>query len=173
MNRSLQIINCIGVLVLAGLCVFQWRVNRQLNLEINALEKTRFEHVAKLEDQENALKASTGDLESFRQYLTRANLALKETETRLTTAERNMAQVASERDQLKVSVTNWAAAVTARDGQLKKMDDQLRALADDRNGAVVKFNELAEKYNGVVKDLNDRTRQFNELAEKFKSAAKE
>jgi hypothetical protein len=31
----------------------------------------------------------------------------------------------------------------------------VRQLAADRNDAVRKFNELAEKYNAVVKDLNE------------------
>jgi ABC-type transporter Mla subunit MlaD len=67
-----------------------------------------------------------------------------------------------ERDQLRISVTNWADAVAARDEQLEEAAGQLARLGADRNDAVTRFNELAEKHNEVIHELNDRTRQFNE-----------
>ena len=155
MNRSLQYCNLAGVLVLMILCALQWRVNRQANLAVSALEKTRLEQAAELEDQNKRIKGYAADLDGFREQLARASSALKETETKLGTAERQALQLGAERDQLRMSVTNWAAAVRARDEQLKGANDHLRKLADDRDEAVVRFNELAERYNAVVKDFND------------------
>ena len=115
MNRILHWFNLAGVLALAVLCVLQWRMNRQLNLDLNTVEKTRQQQAARLHDQEKRLKGGASDLDGFREQLTRATSALKETETKLATLEGQVKQLTNERDQLKTSVTNWAAAVAARD----------------------------------------------------------
>lgn len=187
MNRFLQWFNLAGVLALAVLCVLQWRMNRQLNLDLNAAEKTRQQQAARLDEQEKRLKGGASDLDGFREQLTRATTSLKETETKLAALDRQVKQLTNERDQLKTSVTNWAAAVSARDAQLKQAGTDLKKLAEDRNAAVLKFNELAAKQNELVKELeritedrntmvdglNKRTREFNALVEKYNTLAKQ
>src|SRR5687767_12487479 len=101
MNRSLQYLNFLGILALAVLCVVQWRMNRRVNLEASALEKTRLEQAARLEDQDNTIKGYAADLDGFREQLARASLDLKETEASLAAAQREIRQLNSERDQLR------------------------------------------------------------------------
>ena len=50
---------------------------------------------------------------------------------KLRMAGRDVRQLTSERDQLKTSVTNWAAAVTVRDERLKEADARFRRLSDE------------------------------------------
>jgi chromosome segregation ATPase len=187
MNRFLHWFNLAGVLALALLCVLQWRMNRQLNLDLNAAAKARQQQAARLDDQEKHLKGGASDLDGFREQLTRATASLKETELKLAALDRQVKQLTNERDQLKTSVTNWAAAVTARDTQLRQAGADLKKLADDRNAAVLKFNEVATKQNDLVKELerrtkehnavvetlNQRTREFNALVEKYNTLAKQ
>jgi chromosome segregation ATPase len=155
MNRSMPLINLLGVLLLAGLCIAQWQVNRRANLQLIELDRANQAQRVEMAEQEKTIKGQAADLDSFRQQLIRAHTTLKETETRLATTEKEVRQVSLERDQLRVSVTNWAAAVTARDEKLKGANEELQKLAIDRNEVVGKFNELAENYNSVVKDLNE------------------
>jgi chromosome segregation ATPase len=155
MNRRLQYLNLFGVLALAGLCVFQWRMNRQLNLETNRLEKTRIEQTAQIEEQSKKLKGTTDDLETFREQLTRANLSLKEQTDKSAASETQIEILTLERDELKKSLAKWTNAVAERDRQLKESNTQIQKLADDLNAAVVKHNQLATNYNAVVKDLNE------------------
>ncbi len=187
MNRFLQWFNLLGVLALAGLCAMQWQMNRQLNLDLNAAEKVRQRQTTRLDEQAKLLKGGASDLDGFREQLTRATKSLAETETKLTAVERQVQQLTNERDQLKTSVTGWAAAVTARDDQLKQAGADLKKLAEDRNASVLKFNELAGKQNELVKELervtkdrnsivdelNKRTREFNTLVEKYNTLAKQ
>jgi uncharacterized coiled-coil DUF342 family protein len=151
-NRFLQYCNLVGVVALAALCVVQWRANRQAWLQVGGLEQTRLEQAAKLAEQDKALKGCAADLDNFRDQLSRVHGALKETEAGLAVSERRSRQLTSECDQLKTSLTNWVAAVSAREEQLKKANEQVQKLADARNETVVKFNELAEKYNALTKD---------------------
>ncbi len=155
MNRALPLLNLLGVLLLAGLCVVQWRDNRRLNLEAADLTRIRHEQAAKLEEQTKTITGLSADLDSFRTRLKDASEMVKVTDTKLRPLDREVRQLALERERLKASITNWSAAVTARDERLKEFADQAQELAAARNEAVTKFNELAEKHNAVVKDLNE------------------
>ena len=186
MNRFLQWFNLAGVVALAVLCVLQWRANRQLNLDLNAAEQTRQQHAARLDEQAKRLTGGASDLDGFREQLIRATTKLKQAETNLLALEQPVKQLTNERDQLKTSVTNWAAAVAARDAQLKQAGADVQKLAADRNAAVLKFNEVATQQNSLVKELerrsrehlavveelNKRTREFNALVEKYNALAK-
>jgi chromosome segregation ATPase len=155
MNRVLQVLNLVGVLALAALCVLQWRANRAVNLEATGLEKIRLDQAARLAEQEKSLKGLTADLDAFRDQLGATHENLRAAEAKVATLERDTRQLTAERDQLKAAVEKWAEAVAARDARLAELDRQVRQLAADRNDAVRQFNELAEKYNAVVKDLNE------------------
>jgi chromosome segregation ATPase len=170
-TRALQYINLGGVLLLAGICVFQWQINREVNLEANRLEKTRIEQVRRLEDQEKAIKGCAEDLDAFREQLQKTSHSLKEAETKSRDLEHSLALANADRDQLKESVARWTEAVSLRDEALAKAREQIQTLADNRNAAVERFNELAEKYNTVVADLNKRTEDLNALVERYNKLA--
>jgi len=162
MTRILTIFNLVGVIVLAGLCAAQWKVNRQVNQEAIASEQVRIAQVGKLADDNRTIAGYAADLEELRQRLTASEAALKETGDKLADktvefnhlqAERD--QIAAERDELKGALEKWIVAVAARDAALKQADEQIAKVVADRNTAVMQFNDLARKYNGIVKELND------------------
>jgi chromosome segregation ATPase len=156
MNRFLQYANLTGVVALAVLCVLQWSANRRLNVEAGSLEKTRLKLAAEVGQQQKELTGRAADLDHFREQLARTSLALKETETKLASAGRELARLEAERTQLKVGATNWAAAVAARDERLKEGNERLRQLGEDLNASIRKYNELAEANGKLVKDWNDQ-----------------
>ena len=172
MNKALQYFNLCGVVVLAVLCARQWQTNRHLNHEINRLEKVRLEQSARNDEQRRQIEGYSTDLDSFREQLARVNASVGASHGRLGAAEKEIAQLSAERDLLKSSVTNWAEAVSIRDARLKENHEQLQKLADDRNEAVTKFNDLAAKYNAAVNDLNGRTKEFNALVDKYNAVVK-
>lgn len=167
MNRFLQYANLIGVAALAVLCAVQWSANRRVNLEARGLEKARLELTAKVDQQAKDIKGQAADLDTFREQLSFATRSLKEAELKLAKAGREIGQLEIEREQLKTSVTNWAAAVAARDERLKEVSTQLQKLAVERNETVARFNELAMKHEQAVTALNERTKQYNELVTRF------
>jgi len=162
MNRTLTWLNLLGVLALAVLCAAQWRANRAANLEITRLERVRLEQAGKLEESQQALAGMTADLEQFRALLGRVTTGARAAEGKLSLVQDQVDQLTVEREQLKHSVTNWAAAVEARDAQLKEANRRLQELSDELNAAILKFNELATNHNAVVQ-------RYNDLAEKVRA----
>lgn len=154
MNRFLQFANLFGVVALAILCGLQWHANRQLNLELGRVRRTHLAQEARLTEREASLQGYVADLDEFRQQLARGGDRLKETEGRAAAVERELRQLTLERGQLRVSVTNWAAAVAVRDERLKAVQERLSQVARERDAAILKFNELAAKYNTAVKELD-------------------
>lgn len=147
MNRRLQYANLAGVLALAILCVVQWQRDRGLNLERNRLEKARIEDAAVIRDREKTVRGLTSDLALFKEQISTTRSELGETLDRLRQVESDNTNLATERDQLKESLTNWMAAVSIRDQRINEANQRIQGLAEELNRSIRKFNELAAHYN--------------------------
>lgn len=163
MNKILQILNFLGVLVLVWLCTFQWKDNGRLHAAGEDLERTRQEQAAKIAEQEKALQGYQADVDDLREKLSKSDANLKQTQGKLATetTERNQIaaardQLTAERDQLKAAIEKWSAAVAQRDEVIKGAGEQVQKSQAERNEAVTRFNDLVTKYNATVKDLESR-----------------
>lgn len=156
MNRVFAVFNLLGIIVLCVLCAVQWQVNSRVNVRANSLEDIRRQQSAKLEDDDKTIRAYSSDLEDFRQRLSLSETQLKDLDEKLAheIAERN--QVAAERDDLKIGLAKWMAALAERDKTINQARDQLQRLAGERNDAVQRLNDLTDKYNALVKQWNDQ-----------------
>lgn len=154
MNRFLERVNLVGVVALAGVCVFQWRINRDVNTEVIHLQKTQQEQSAEIGEQEKTIAGQVADLETFRSQLIGAKADEKETRAKLTASERANRQLSAEAEQLKASLTNWVAAVKERDKQLEHTMTDLKSVIESRDDAIEKYNALAKTHNQLVADVN-------------------
>lgn len=170
MNRSLTWINLAGVVALAVLCAFQWRANRALNLDVNALQKTGQTQAARISEQDKNLAGLAADLEGFRRQIARAHAELRNTAGKLHASESAVAELNAEREQLQASVTRWTEAVQVRDERIAEANDRIREVGGRLQDAVEKFNELAGRYNERMQQLNDLTTRYNEIVEQLNQA---
>lgn len=143
MNRSLTIFNLLGVLAVATLCITQWRTNSRLDAQVQALNKTCSDQQNKIAGQTETIKEDAADLEDLRQRLVLAEDQLADTQQEL--ALRN-----AEYEQLRSTLKKWIQAVADRDAALKQAGVVIQKIAQERNDAIQKFNDLAAKYNAVV-----------------------
>ena len=171
--KALHLINSVGILVVTGLCVVQWRVDQRLTGEVASLESKR-------RQQDGVVTEQTGQLERLRTELTvvqeRFNGAsgrIEKAESSLAEAQQQVRLASSERDQLKDSVTHWMSAVTQRDERIKEGNTQIRKLADDLTASVTKFNQLATNYIVTVLQLNEVVTNRNDLATRYDSLVEE
>ena len=170
MSRLLTRLNLAGVAALAVLCVVQWRTNRSLNLDVNALQKSGQIQSAKITEQEKNLQGLSADLENFRGQLTRATTESRETSAKLQTCERDNAQLTSERDQLKASIANWADAVHIRDERIGEANQRLHEIGERLRDGADRFNQLAKRYNDTVKQLDELTVKYNAVVTQLNEA---
>lgn len=169
MNRILQVLNFIGILILVGLCTVQWKDNGRLNAQGEDLERTRDEQAAKIADQDKTIKGLNSDLDDVRGKLATSDAALKETQGKLTAALTERDHLTAQRDQLTADVNaykanqeKWEAAVKERNDRIARDADEIKQDVErvkdaeaKRNDAVNQYNDLVNKYNAVVKQLDD------------------
>jgi chromosome segregation ATPase len=156
MNRLMTYLNFVGVLVLTVLCMIQWQANSQFNAQLGRANQTRLDQAGKLVEQEATLNQNATDLADVRQRLSLAEADLKDAQDKLAASEQQRNGLVAQRDQLKSTLDKWESAIADRDRALKQAGDQIQTLTADRNQAVQKFNDLADKYNAVVKQLNNK-----------------
>jgi chromosome segregation ATPase len=165
--KRLGWINLFGVVALAALCAVQWQRDRHLNLEVNRLEKERQIHQEKISEQQKAASGLSADLARFKEQFKEAHADASGTRSTLRKVEQENAQLTRERDQLKASVTNWAAAVTVRDQTIREVNDRLRDTTARLNDSVRKFNDLATNYNASIKRFSELATNYNSVVTQF------
>lgn len=153
MNRLLEKLNLAGFVILALLCVAQWKINRDTNLQLQSSQKLQHEQAAKISEQQKSIAGHSSDLEAFRAQLTAAKASEKDLGKKLAHADHTNVQLSTERDQLKASLTNWAAAVETRDQQLRQAATNLQEVATSRDEAIQKYNDLAKRHNELAARL--------------------
>ena len=168
--KRLGWINLLGVLALAALCAVQWQRDRRLNLEVNRLEKERIAQQEKFSEQEKAASGLSADLARFKEQFKEAHTNANDARKAVRKMEQENAQLARERDHLKASVTNWSAAVTARDESLRQANERLRDTTLRLNESILKFNELASNYNASVQRFNDLATNYNSVVTQLNEA---
>ncbi|HMJ89265.1 MAG TPA: hypothetical protein VK530_05590 [Candidatus Acidoferrum sp.] len=172
MNRALTIINGIGVLALAVICVTQWRSDRSLNIEVSQLQRANQVQLGSLVEQSNTLRGVNEDLAQFKERFSKAHAELSDALASARNLERENTQIVAERDQLKASVTNWSAAVAERDVRLKETLEQGRELSRKLNESVTRFNELATNYNASVRRFSELATNYNSVVDQLNELRK-
>ena len=168
--KRLGWINLLGVLALAVLCAVQWQRDRRLNLEINLLERGRLAQQEKISEQEKAAAGVSADLARFKEQFKEAHTDANDARKAVRDFEQKHEQIIRERDQLRMSVTNWSAAVTARDESLKQANERLRDTTLRLNESILKFNELASNYQTSVQRFNDLATNYNSVVTQLNEA---
>src|SRR5690349_7464292 len=107
MNKALEKLNLLGVLALAALCVFQWRVNREANTAVVKMEKAEHALNVKIAEQEKEIAGNRADLETFRSQLMATKSSEAEFSRKFAEADKANRQLTVEVEGLKESLTNW------------------------------------------------------------------
>lgn len=149
MNRLVTYFNFLGIVALAILCMIQWEADSRLNSQLNATNRIRLEQAGRLNEQDATLEQNSTDLADLRQRLALAESDLKDNGQKLDAANER-------RDQLKSELDKSVAACTTRDQEIGQASDEIKKLAGERDDAIHKFNDLADKYNALIKQMNGK-----------------
>jgi chromosome segregation ATPase len=150
MNRFLTYLNLIGVCALAVLCGIQWRANDRATRAITAAQAARATAEQQATDTGQKLATTSADLDDVRGRLAAAQGSLADAQAKLTAVTGERDQLQRQVSQDRATLDQWSAAVAKRDGVLTQQAGSLKALADQRDDAVRRFNELVGKYNSLA-----------------------
>ena len=171
--KALHLFNLIGILLLAGLCGLQWKIDQELNTKIDGLESTRKAQEQLITEQTNQLALLRKDFAALGEKFTEVSGKAEKVEGELIDSNRKVKLLTIERDNCKDAVTEWQAAVKQRDERITEANNRITKLANDLNSQVAKFNSLATNYNDTVQKFNELVTNRNDLITKYNSLVEE
>lgn len=163
----LTYLNLVGVLLLGLVCVWQWRGNSLLRAELAAERCHAGEQSRKLAAAETEKTRLAADLELFRTQIKTQSEELDRQNLGRNDADKKLRQMTEERDQLKKSVAEWAAAVEQRDTRLAAAAQQQVLLASRLREAASAHAELGRRADEAIALLNQRTKEGNAVIEQL------
>lgn len=150
--KGLHWFNFAGVILLAGLCVVQWKDNGRLQHSLGELRHEREEMAARRAEQDKVLAGLKTDLDVFKETVGSNAGELAEKRRQLEESRREIGTLSGENIQLKAGLTNWIAAVRQRDERLHEANETIQRLGVQLKDAVEKHNALAALYARLVQE---------------------
>ncbi len=173
MSDHLHRLNFGLLLALGGLCVFQWNTERIARGRIDGLLKSESGLTRQLGESNESLKAAREDLDTFRTQILALKTQGDEQAATIRTQTAQIARLESSESSLTKQLDHWKQAVTEYTAAVKARDEQITGLVQQRdqfyeankasivraNAAVAALNDLNQKYSEVVTHYNELVAQ--------------
>lgn len=168
MIRTLNTLNFVLLLVVGGLCIFQWSREKDYARRLSELQQTTGDQKAKLAEQAEAVQHAQEDLEGFRGQV--ATLSRESAEQTALIREHKGQIFSLEAERTKLSrqaaasqqtLDEYKTAINGRDENIRTLLRQREQLvaankdaANKANQAIAVYNDLIGKYENVVSQYN-------------------
>ena len=178
MIRHLGLINFVFLLLIGGLCIFQWHVEKEARQRINGLQRTVASQEQKIAEQEDSIKGANEDLDRFRAQVTELKaqndgqiVQIRDRKAEVFKLEETKSQLTKQAEGLHQALDTYKAAVASRDENLKTLLEQREQLLTANKGAVEKANLAVTTYYELHAKYSDLVARYNELAVRAQAAA--
>lgn len=151
MRSALQYLLILFALGLCALVAFQWHREGQLSTKLRTLQDTVQNQQTlrgSLQSAEAKAAQAENQLRQLRETSDANNVAIARLNEELQQARAACSRLTAEADAYK-------SALAQANTNIITLNESLKTLTDERNAAAVKYNELAETYNALVKKWND------------------
>jgi len=167
----------LGLLVLlGGLCVFQWRGEHETRRQITELRKTAQTQEQKLNEQDESLRRSHEDLDGFRndiaglrQQTDEQNVQIRQQKAQVFTLEQDKERSTKQAEAWRTALDNYKSAIGTRDDNIKTLLEQREQLYTSNKGAVEKANQAIVAYNDLTAKYGELVKHYDDLASRYKT----
>jgi chromosome segregation ATPase len=178
MIRNLNRINLVLIVLIGGLCVFQWQVEKHARANINSLQRTTAIHEQKIAEQEENLKGANEDIERFRVQVTELKalsddqaIQIRDQKAQVFKLDEAKTQLTKQTESLRQALDVYKAAITSRDENIKTLLEQRDQLFTANKNAVEKANLAIATYNEINTKYADLVGRYNDLAARVQATA--
>jgi len=178
MIRNLNRINLVLIVLIGGLCVFQWQVEKNAQANINSLQRTVANHEQKIVEQEENLKGANEDIDRFRVQVTELKalsddqtVQIRDQKAQVFKLDEAKTQLTKQSESLRQSLDAYKAAVASRDENIKTLLEQRDQLFSANKNAVEKANLAIASYNEINTKYADLVGRYNDIAARVQAAA--
>lgn len=146
MKQSLiTVINSIGCVVLLGIIVAQWVQNEEQRKSFRELQTDRQKIIATRDEAEKKITSLETDITDLKASLEATQKAAEEATLAGKTQQDQLQLVGTERDALRLQVSEWEAAIKLRDTALAEQNATLVALRKRLDEAIVELKKAGAK----------------------------
>jgi CHASE3 domain sensor protein len=146
MKQSLiTVINAIGCVVLLGIIVAQWVQNEEQRKSFRELQSDRQEIIEARDEAEKKITSLKTDIVDLKASLEATQKAAEEATLAGKTQQDQLQLVGTERDALRLQVSEWEAAIKLRDTALAEQNATLVALRKRLDEAIVELKKAGAK----------------------------
>jgi CHASE3 domain sensor protein len=146
MKQSLiTVINAIGCVVLLGIVVAQWVQNEEQRKSFRELQTDRQKIIATRDEAEKKITSLETDITDLKASLEATQKAAEEATLASKNQQDQLQLVGTERDALRLQVSEWEAAIKLRDTALAEQNATLVALRKRLDEAIVELKKAGAK----------------------------
>ena len=185
MTRYFDYINFSLLVLLGGLCVFQWSREKDYGRQLVELRQTATTQADKLAVQGESIQRANEDIEGFKHEIVafksqadENNSLIRQQKARIFSLEEENGKASRQLAEWQKALEEYKKAITSRDDNIKTLLAQREQLveankdiAGKANQAVTAYNDLTTKYEDVVKRYNTLVTQYKSEHEPASAAA--
>jgi chromosome segregation ATPase len=178
MEHFLNRLNVVLIVLVGGLCVYQWSGESKADGQIVELRRSARVDEDHISSQNLAIRGAREDIVEFKKVVVElkgksdaADVQIRQQKARIFTLELDQKQSAAAADIWKKSLAAYKQAVAARDGNIHLLLDQRQQLIDANRDAAHKANQVVSAYNDLAAKYTALVGQYNELAKRYKALA--
>jgi chromosome segregation ATPase len=176
MDYYLNRINVILIVLVGGLCLFQWKGEKKADAQIVELHHTIRTDEDRVASQIQAIRAANEDIDEFKKIIaglkTRADagdVEIRGQKARIFALAEAVKQHDREAEIWKRTLATYKEAVAARDKNIQALFDQRRQLVDANKADAQKATDAVVAYNGLAAKYEDLVSKYNELAVRYQA----
>lgn len=145
MSRILPFLNAAGCLVLAGLALFQWGRERELDATLRTAEIELRDERAAHESEQKRAAGLEKDIGVLKESITALQATAEELGDAVAAKEAELAESLAAGEALTAKLAEWEQAVAARDAKLKELDTALTETRKRLDEAVERLKQAGAR----------------------------
>jgi septal ring factor EnvC (AmiA/AmiB activator) len=176
MSKRLGQLNLALIVLVGGLCLFQWHREHEADTQIIELRRVAHEQERTIAGQADSLKGANEDISSFKTDVEglkrksdQSDVEIRLQKARIFSLEREKEHHEAEARVWKRTLEAYEKAVGDRDSDIKALFSQRDQLIGANKGTVKKANDAVEAYNQLVSKYEDVVAKYNDLATRYKA----
>ena len=170
MKNFLQNLLIVLALGLCGLCAWQWYVQTRLHIMGEALQQTVFNQAAAIQGYTKSISNTDAEIAGLSTRVNELKQTAMTNEQVAAEQKREIFRLHTSSEMMSNEIVQYKDAVDKLEAKLKeasdgilKQNDAIKKLADERNGAIQKYNDSMKERNALAEKYNSLVERFNKL----------
>jgi chromosome segregation ATPase len=170
MKNFLQNLLMVLALGLCGLCAWQWYVQTRLHIEGEKLQQTIFKQGAAIQGYTNSISNMEAEIDGLSTRVNELKQTVLTNEQVALEQKREILRLHTSSEMMSNEIVQYKDVVDKLEAKLKeasdgilKQNDAIKRLADERNAAIQKCNDIMKERNALAEKYNDLVERFKKL----------